>query len=86
MKRKADDLSFEGAWGKSVEKEEVARAEPKKEVKVHDKPAFRGQRNIIENRKSIILPSKKTETAEKQEVAVVDKPSSKEGDDFDVQW
>ena len=50
MQRRKDDLTFEGAWKNQVKEEakEVAPAE-KKEVKVHEAPAFRGQRDVVEN-------------------------------------
>ena len=87
MERRVDDLSFEGAWKNQVKEEqkEVAPAE-KKEVKVHDAPAFRGQRDVVENRAQIRMPTKQQPAPEKKQVEVVSRPSSKEGDDFDVEW
>ena len=51
MEKDADDLSFEGAWAKQV-KEEKEEHSPKArtEVKIHDGPKFRGQRDIVEKR------------------------------------
>tara|TARA_B100001113_G_scaffold141255_1_gene115680 strand:+ start:1053 stop:1316 length:264 start_codon:yes stop_codon:yes gene_type:complete len=87
MQRRKDDLTFEGAWKNQVQEEakEVAPAE-KKEVKVHDAPAFRGQRDVVENRAEIRLPKKQQPVPEKKQVEVVSELSSKEGDDFDVEW
>ncbi|MAX46194.1 MAG: hypothetical protein CMB24_05285 [Euryarchaeota archaeon] len=87
MQRRKDDLTFEGAWKNQVKEEakEVAPAE-KKEVKVHEAPVFRGQRDVVENRTQIRMPTKQQSTPEKKNVEVVSEPSSKEGDDFDVEW
>ena len=87
MQRRKDDLTFEGAWKNQVQDEakQVAPAE-KKEVKVHEAPAFRGQRDVVENRAQIRMPTKQQPTPEKKQVDVVSKLSSKEGDDFDVEW
>jgi len=87
MQRRKDDLTFEGAWKNQVKEEakEVAPAE-KKEVKVHEAPVFRGQRDVVENRTHIRMPTKQQSTPEKKNVEVVSEPSSKEGDDFDVEW
>jgi len=87
MQRRKDDLTFEGAWKNQVKEEakEVAPAE-KKEVKVHEAPVFRGQRDVVENRTQIRMPTKQQSTPEKKHVEVVSEPSSKEGDDFDVEW
>ena len=87
MERRADDLSFEGAWANQLkdEKEQKPPTE-KKEVKVHEKPSFRGQRDIVDNRSEIKVATKQTPKPEKKHVEVVAEPSSKEGDDFDVEW
>ena len=87
MQRRKDDLTFEGAWRNQVKEEakEIAPAE-KKEVKVHEAPAFRGQRDVVENRAQIRMPSKQQPAPEKKQVEVVSEASSKEGDDFDVEW
>ena len=89
MKRKPDDMSFEGAWQKQYDEEKVADKpeSEKKEIKVHHEPAFRGQRDIVDTRSKIKMPSKQKEnTEDKKEVTIVDAPSSKEGDEFDVEW
>jgi hypothetical protein len=87
MQRRKDDLTFEGAWKNQV-KEEAKEVVPakKKEAKVHDAPAFRGQRDVVENRAEIRMPKKQQPAPEKKHVEVVSQPSSKEGDDFDVEW
>ena len=67
MQRRKDDLTFEGAWKNQVKEEakEVAPAE-KKEVKVHEAPAFRGQRDVVENRAQIRMPTKQQPAPEKK--------------------
>ena len=90
MAGKDDDLSFEGAWKKQFEQEqeepvkkvEEGESKPVKEVQ---EPTFRGQKDMVENRSAFIMPSKPKEE-EKKEVEVVKTASSKEGDDFDVEW
>ncbi len=87
MQRRKDDLTFEGAWKNQIQEEqkETTPAE-KKEVKVHEAPAFRGQRDVVEKRAQIRMPTKQQPAPEKKQVEVVSQPSSKEGDDFDVEW
>ncbi len=87
MERRVDDLSFEGAWKKQYKEEqkETAPAE-KKEVKVHEAPAFRGQRDVVEKRSEIRMAPKQQNAPAKKHVEVLSEPSSKEGDDFDVEW
>ena len=87
MERQADDLSFEGAWAKQLkeEKKELATKE-QKEVKTHEAPAFRGQRDIVEKRTEIKMVSKQDVITEKKKIEVVAEPSSKEGDDFEIEW
>ena len=87
MEKDADDLSFEGAWAKQV-KEEKEEHSPKArtEVKIHDGPKFRGQRDIVEKRTEIKMTTKQQPAPEKNQIDVVSEPSSKEGDDFDVKW
>ena len=85
MKQDSDDLGFDDAWKKGIVEQE-ADSKEQKPVKVHEKPVFRGQRNIVEDRKSMVLPAKKSTSVEKKEVDVAELPSSKEGDEFDVQW
>jgi len=87
MERQADDLSFEGAWAKQL-KEEKKEQSPKEqeEVKIHEAPAFRGQRDIVEKRTEIKMVSKQEVITEKKKVEVVAEPSSKEGDDFEIEW
>ena len=87
MERRADDLSFEGAWANQLKDEKVQKPPTeKKEVKVHEKPSFRGQRDIVDNRSEIKVATKQTPNAEKKHVEVLAEPTSKEGDDFDVEW
>ena len=63
----------------------VTTADEKK-VKVHEAPAFRGQRDVIEKRTEIRMATKQQTAPEKKDVNVVSELSSKEGDDFDVEW
>ncbi len=87
MERRVDDLSFEGAWKNQIKEEqkEVTPTE-KKEVKVHDAPKFRGQRDVVEKRSEIKMAKKEQPEPEEKQATVVSELSSKEGDDFDVQW
>ena len=87
MERRVDDLSFEGAWKNQIKEEqkEVTPTE-KKEVKVHDAPKFRGQRDIVEKRSEIKMAKKEQLEPEKKQTTVVSELSSKQGDDFDVEW
>ncbi len=87
MERRVDDLSFEGAWKNQIKEEqkEVTPTE-KKEVKVHDAPKFRGQRDVVEKRSEIKMAKKEQPEPEKKQAAVVSELSSKQGDDFDVEW
>ncbi len=87
MERRVDDLSFEGAWKNQI-KEEQKKVTPteKKEVKVHDAPKFRGQRDVVEKRSEIKMAKKEQPEPEKKQAAVVSELSSKQGDDFDVEW
>ena len=90
MSSEKDDLSFESAWKTQIEQEQenpVEQINPeKKEQKEHQQPTFRGQKDMVENRQEFVMPSKQKEPVPKKEVKVVDSPSSKEGDDFDVEW
>ena len=87
MERRVDDLSFEGAWKNQVKEEQKEQAPgEKKEVKVHEAPAFRGQRDVVETRAEIRMATKQQPAPEKKDVNVVAEVSSKEGDDFDVEW
>jgi len=90
MAGKDDDLSFEGAWKKQFKQEQEepvkeVEEEATKSVKEVQEPTFRGQKDMVENRSAFIMPSKPKEE-EKKEVEVVKTASSKEGDDFDVEW
>jgi hypothetical protein len=87
MERRVDDLSFEGAWKNQIKEEqkEVTPTE-KKEVKVHDVPKFRGQRDVVEKRSEIKMAKKEQPEPEKKQADVVSELSSKQGDDFDVEW
>jgi len=90
MSSEKDDLSFESAWKKQVEQEQqkpVEETKPEGNPQMeHQQPNFRGQKDMVENRQTFVMPSKPKETTPKKEVEVVDTPSSKEGDDFDVEW
>ncbi len=87
MERRADELSFEGAWANQLKKEKKEQTtKEQKEIKNHDGPAFRGQRDIVEKRTEIKMVSHKKNIEEKKQVEVVSEPSSKEGEDFDVEW
>ena len=90
MPSKDDDLSFEGAWKKQIKQEQEEPVEKKseetKEVKHHQQPNFRGQKDMVEKRQEFMMTSKPRQQQPKKEVKVVEKPSSREGDDFDVEW
>ena len=87
MQRRVDDMSFEGAWNNQFKEEQEKKAtEEKKEVKAHEAPVFRGQRDIVEKRTEIRMKKKQEPVPEKKEVEIVAELSSKEGDDFDVEW
>ena len=87
MQRRKDDLTFEGAWKNQIEEEKKeSPPDEKKEVKVHEAPAFRGQRDVVETRSEIRMSKKQQPAPEKKHVEIVSQPSSKEGDDFDVEW
>ena len=87
MQRRVDDMSFEGAWNNQFKEEQEKKAtEHKKEVKAHEAPAFRGQRDIVEKRTEIRMKKKQEPVPEKKKVEILAEPSSKEGDDFDVEW
>ena len=90
MSSEKDDLSFESAWKKQVEQEQkkpVEETKPESNPQMeHQQPNFRGQKDMVENRQKFVMPSKPKETTPKKEVEVADTPSSKEGDDFDVEW
>ena len=87
MERRPDELSFEGAWSKQVaEEKDAPKQKEAKEVKVHEGPAFRGQRDIVEQRSEIRMATKQKPVIESKKVEVVAEASSKEGDDFDVEW
>ena len=87
MQGRKDELSFEGAWEnqfKQEQKEPVQKKE--KEVKVHSKPEFRGQRDVVEKRAQIRMQSKQKTVVTAKKVEVSTELSSKQGDDFDVEW
>ena len=87
MERRADDSSFEEAWNNQLKNEKKEPAlEVKKEVKLHEKPSFRGQRDVVENRNEIKMATKQRPVPDKKIVEVLAEPTSKEGDDFDVEW
>ena len=87
MQRRVDDMSCEGAWNNQFKEEQEKKAtEEKKEVKAHEAPVFRGQRDIVEKRTEIRMKKKQEPVPEKKKVEIVAEPSSKEGDDFDVEW
>ena len=87
MQRRVDDTSFEGAWDNQFKEEQEKTSTAKKEeIKVHEAPVFRGQRDVVEKRTEIRMQKKKEPVPEKKHVEVVSEPSSKLGDDFDVDW
>ena len=87
MQRRVDDMSFEGAWNNQFKEEQEKKAtEQKKKVKAHEAPVFRGQRDIVEKRTEIRMKKKQEPVPEKKKVEILAEPSSKEGDDFDVEW
>jgi len=87
MKKRDDDLNFESAWDNQFkEEQEKKTTADKKEAKKHVAPVFRGQRNVIEKRSEIIMKKKQEQVHEKKDAKVVAEISSKEGDDFDVEW
>ena len=52
-----------------------------------EEPKFRGQRDVKETRSEFIVAKKSSEEQKPQKKSnVVDELSSKEGDDFDVEW
>ena len=63
MERRADEFSFEGAWDKQF-KEEKEKTTPKvqEEVKKHESPEFRGQRDVVEKRTEFKMSSNKKTT------------------------
>ena len=60
MERRADEFSFEGAWAKQFKEEkEKPIVKEKEEVKIHETPEFRGQRDIVEKRVEFKMSSNK---------------------------
>jgi hypothetical protein len=53
-----------------------------------DEPEFRGKRDVIENRSEIIIPKRDKDEKVKpiSKDKVLTEPSSKFGDDIDVEW
>ena len=53
-----------------------------------DEPEFRGKRDVIENRSEIIIPKRDKDEEVKpiSKDKVLTEPSSKFGDDIDVEW
>ena len=88
MERKKDKLTFEGAWNEQLKQENDNNIPSEvKTVKKFEEPKFRGQRDIKETRSEFIVAKKSTEEQKPQKKSnVVDELSSKEGDDFDVEW
>ena len=65
MERRVDDLSFEGAWKNPVKEEQKEQTPAEqKEVKVHEAPAFRGQRDVVETRSEIRMATKQQPSTE----------------------
>ena len=63
MERRAAEFSFEGAWDKQFKEEKekpVSKEQP--EVKKHETPEFRGQRDIVEKRTEFKMSSNKKTT------------------------
>jgi len=66
MERRADEFSFEGAWAKQFKEEkEKPIVKEKEEVKIHETPEFRGQRDIVEKRVEFKMSSNKKTTPPK---------------------
>ena len=88
MAAQKDELTFEGAWEKQYqqEKEEPIKKEEEKSAKETQDVKFRGQKDMVENRSEFKMPSKPKVETEKKASTVVKSPSTKEGDDFDVEW
>ena len=88
MERKKDKLTFEGAWDDQLKQEnDDKKTSETKPVKKFEEPKFRGQRDIEEKRTEFIVSKKATKNSKPQKtVEIVKELSSKEGDDFDVQW
>ena len=88
MERKKDKLTFEGAWDNQVKQEnDDKKTSEAKPVKKFEEPKFRGQRDVEEKRTEFVVSKKVTKDSKPQKTAdVVKELSSKEGDDFDVQW
>ena len=88
MERKKDKLTFEGAWKDQVKQENDHRKTTEnKPVKKFEEPKFRGQRDVEEKRTEFIVSKRVIKDSKPQKTAdVVKELSSKEGDDFDVQW
>lgn len=63
MERRADEFSFEGAWDKQFKEEkEKPAVKEQEEVKKHETPEFRGQRDIVEKRTEFKMSSNKKTT------------------------
>lgn len=88
MERKKDKLTFEGAWNEQLKQENDGKIPSEvKAVKKFEEPKFRGQRDGKETRSEFIVAKKNSEEQKPQKKSnVVDELSSKEGDDFDVEW
>ena len=66
MERRADEFSFEGAWAKQFKEEkEKPIVKEQEEVKKHETPEFRGQRDIVEKRVEFKMSSNKKTTPPK---------------------
>ena len=63
MERRADEFSFEGAWAKQFKEEkEKPIVKEQEEVKKHESPEFRGQRDVVEKRTEFKMSSNKKTT------------------------
>ena len=69
-------------------KEEQNEAQEVKQTIKFEEPVFRGQRDVIEKRSQIIMPSRddNKDHQPKKVVEVISEPTSKMGDEFDVEW
>ena len=72
----------ESAPGEQKEIQEI------NQVVKFDEPEFRGKREVIENRSEIIIPKRDKDEEVKpiSKDKVLTEPSSKFGDDIDVEW
>lgn len=82
MERRADEFSFEGAWAKQFKEEnEKPIVKDQEEVKKHETPEFRGQRDIVEKRVEFKMSSNKKTAPPKVTEELSSKSSQPEDND-----